>query len=94
MLREFAKKLKKNYGWSEADVIIAKSSENETIWKPGPSPSKSVESAQTSANPWFSKLTKKAATSMHQLLRISEDETMASMKWETFLKVALRTCCD
>jgi hypothetical protein len=30
MLREFAKKLKKNYGWTEADFIFAQPSENET----------------------------------------------------------------
>jgi hypothetical protein len=29
MLREFAKKLKKNYGWSEADFILARPSECE-----------------------------------------------------------------
>jgi hypothetical protein len=33
MLREFAKKLKKNYGWSEADFILAKPSKNETTGK-------------------------------------------------------------
>ncbi|KAJ7072063.1 hypothetical protein C8F01DRAFT_1102364 [Mycena amicta] len=37
----------------------------------------------------FSRLSKKATNSMHQLLRTSEDETkgLASMKWETFLKL-------
>jgi hypothetical protein len=38
---------------------------------------------------WFSRLTKKAVGSMHQLLRTSEDDTkgVAPMKWEHFLKV-------
>ncbi|KAF7361625.1 hypothetical protein MVEN_00505800 [Mycena venus] len=40
-------------------------------------------------NTWFSRLTKKSTTLMHQLLRTSEDETkgMAPMKWENFLKL-------
>ncbi|KAJ7647049.1 hypothetical protein FB45DRAFT_892185 [Roridomyces roridus] len=38
---------------------------------------------------WFSGLKKKTATSMHQLLRTSEDETkgMGSMKWDVFVKL-------
>ncbi|KAJ7647018.1 hypothetical protein FB45DRAFT_892118 [Roridomyces roridus] len=38
---------------------------------------------------WFSGLSKRTATSMHQLLRTSEDETrgMASMKWDVFVKL-------
>lgn len=38
---------------------------------------------------WFSRLSKKATDSMHQLLRTSEDagKQPAPMKWETFLKV-------
>ncbi|KAF7315679.1 hypothetical protein MIND_00083500 [Mycena indigotica] len=37
----------------------------------------------------FSRLSKKATNSMHQLLRTSEDETrgLSSMKWETFVKL-------
>ena len=37
---------------------------------------------------WFSKLSKKTETLMHQLMNTSENEkTGASMKWESFLKV-------
>jgi hypothetical protein len=37
---------------------------------------------------WFSKLSKKTKTHMHQLLNTSEnDKTGAPMKWETFIKV-------
>ena len=50
---------------------------------------KDKESAMKEARQsWFSKLTKKTKTHMHQLLNTSEnDKTGAPMKWETFLKV-------
>ncbi|KAJ6594189.1 hypothetical protein B0H19DRAFT_53007 [Mycena capillaripes] len=160
MLREFAKKLKKNYGWSEADFLMTSSKAEAPAITPAPkSPASNlatpmssvsllpvdqntVQSARTYSredhfleakievksrsevslavtpgnekkrgfmpkfgysaaeetkpeelqrprNTWFSRLTKKSTASMYQLLRTSEDETkgMASMKWETFLKL-------
>ncbi|KAF7305999.1 hypothetical protein HMN09_00754400 [Mycena chlorophos] len=47
------------------------------------------EKSKKPKHSFFSRLSKKATSSMHQLLRTSEDETkgLSSMKWETFLKL-------
>lgn len=41
---------------------------------------------------WFTKLGKKTAGYMHQLLRTSAEEKVGSLKWDNFLKVSLPTC--
>lgn len=41
---------------------------------------------------WFTKLGKKTAGYMHQLLRTSTDEKVGSLKWDNFVKVSLPTC--
>lgn len=50
------------------------------------------EEPQSNKNPkytWFSRLSKKATDSMHQLLRTSEEagKQPAPMKWDPFVKV-------
>lgn len=41
---------------------------------------------------WFTKLGKKTAGYMHQLMRTSADGKIGSLKWDNFVKASLPTC--
>ena len=60
-------------------------------------PEEKKKEPKSARRSWFSHLSRKARTAMHQLLNTSEDTTKGStgMKWDTFVKVCVDccTCC-
>ena len=96
MVLKIVKRLRRYYGpnqevlFSDTANTVAGSSTNPAALEENQTPApSSPEEPSTAKYTWFSRLSKQATDSMHQLLRTGEDagKQPAPMKWDTFVRL-------